>query len=46
MDTDYIAVGEVIDDGNPGVVIFYEVAGSDGVLRVERSGSDVVLSGW
>jgi hypothetical protein len=37
--------GAFVGEGNPGVVIFYEVFHS-GPLRVAKEGVDVVLSGW
>jgi ELWxxDGT repeat protein len=39
---DALAVGE----GNPGVMVFYEIRNFAGPLRVAKSGPDVVLSGW
>ena len=39
---DAVTVGE----GNPGVLIFYELTDWSGVLSVGKRGPDVVLSGW
>ncbi len=35
-----------VGDGTPGVIVFYEATTGSGLLRVDRRGSSVVLSGW